>query len=159
MMTRDLVPRLARGERVFPAFPDIAGGGFDRLFDELWGSLQASRARRAHGFAPRVDIDETAEEIRLSVELPGLRDGDFEVLLDADVLTIKGERKDEREEKSEGYQRVETQRGSFQRSFRLPFEADPEAVKAGYRNGILEVTVAKPAAEQPKSRTIPVTAA
>ena len=73
------------------------------------------------------------------------------------MLSIKGERKDTREEKKDGYSRVESARGSFRRNFRLPFEVDPESVKASYQNGILEVVVPKPEEVKPKERVIPVT--
>ena len=161
MTTHHLVPRLSRANSLLTAFPvirsaGIGSAGFDRLFEDLLRPArpaQLASARGVHGFVPRVDIDESETEVRLSAELPGLHEGDFEVLLDEDVLSIKGERKDERE----GYSRVESARGSFHRKFRLPFEADPEAVKASYKNGILEVIVAKPEEAQPKVRTIPVT--
>ena len=159
MTTHHLIPRLSRVHGRSPILPGIGSAGFDRLFSDIWGPTRPVReaSDRASDFVPRVDIDESESEIRLSAELPGLGEGDFEVLLEADVLSIKGERKDTREKKSEGYSRVETARGSFHRSFRLPFEADPEAVKATYRNGILEVHVPKPEEARPKESVIPVT--
>jgi len=169
MTTHHLVPRLSRVHSRLPAFPGIGIAGFDRFFSDIWGPARpiSESSNRVHGFVPRVDIDESKSEIRLSAELPGLTDGDFEVLLEAEVLTIKGERKNPRleerredgEEEVRGYSRVESVYGSFQRSFRLPFEVDPEVVKASYKNGILEVTVPKPAEAEPKERIIPVTTA
>ena len=161
MTTHHLVPRLSRVHGRLPVFPGIGSAGLDRLFSDIWGPTRPifEASDRVRGFVPRVDIDESKNEIRLSAELPGLSDGDYEVLLEADVLTIKGERKNTREEESDGFSRVESVYGSFRRSFRLPFEVAPEAVKASYKNGILEVTVPKPEEAEPKERVIPVTTA
>ena len=162
MTTHHLVPRLSRVHSRLPILPTFGSAGFNRLFNDGWGPAwptQRTSARGVHGFVPRVDIDETEQEFRLRAELPGLDEGDFEVLLEADIVSIKGERKDEREDTNERYVRAESARGSFSRSFRLPFEVEPEDVKASYKNGILEVIVAKPEEAQPKVRTIPVTTA
>ena len=158
MTSQHLVPRFSR-VLSRPVFAGIGSTAFDRLFSDIWGPARPPElaSARAQGFVPRVDIDESEQEIRLSAELPGLEEGDYEVLLDGEVLSIKGERTDAREEKSEGYSRVESTRGSFHRSFRLPFEVDPEVVKASYKNGILEVIVGKPEEAQPTVRNIPVT--
>lgn len=160
MTTHHLIPRHSRVHSSLAIFPSMGSAGFDRLFSDVWGTAwptQRASTRCVHGFVPRVDIDETEQEFRLRAELPGLDESDFEVLLEADVVSIKGERKDEREDKTDRYVRTESARGSFHRSFRLPFEVEPEAVKASYKNGILEVIVAKPEEAQPKVRTIPVT--
>jgi HSP20 family protein len=159
MNTHHLVPRLSRAHNRLSTFPGIGSTGFDRLFSDILGTALPSleTSHRPKSFVPRVDIDETEDEFRLSAELPGLEEGDFEVLVEADVLSIKGERKDARAEKNERYARVERARGAFHRSFRLPFEVDPETVNATYRNGVLAVTVPKPEVVKPKERIIPVT--
>ena len=136
MSTHLMVPRRL-GARV-PASRSLFPGGFgadvDLLFDRLWRGFAAPDAWRssADTFDPRVDVSEGEDEIRFSAELPGLAEEDFEVVLEADRLTIKGEKKDEREEKREGYHRVESLFGSFERSFRLPEGVDPDAVTARY---------------------------
>ena len=150
-----LVPR--RLGRSVPAIRT----GFPQAFEELWRSFGAPEAARSGlgAFRPSVDISESDEEIRLSAELPGLGEEDFEVTLDGDLLTIKGEKKDEREEKEKGYHRVESVAGSFQRSFRLPTDVDPETVTARYDKGVLTVRVPKPEEARPQVRSIPVTTA
>jgi HSP20 family protein len=134
----------------------------DRFFDEFLHGFEIAPTRNAGGrpgeFAPRVDISETDEEFRVTAELPGLDEGDFEVSLEEDVLTIKGEKKVEEEEERKGYTRVETSRGSFHRAFRLPLEVDPESVTASYKKGVLTVTLPKPPEAQRQPRVIPITA-
>jgi HSP20 family protein len=148
-----LVPRRL-GRRV-PAFRT----GFPQALDDLWRGFGVPEATQSRvcAFRPTVDISETDEEIRLTAELPGLGEDDFEVTLDGDRLTIKGEKKDEREEKEKGYHRVESLAGTFERSFRLPAEVDPESVSARYDKGLLTVTVPKPEEARPQLRSIPIT--
>jgi len=103
-----------------------------------------------------VDVEETDDALRLTAELPGLDDKDFEVSIDADLLTLKGEKKIERDTERQGVSVVERSHGSFERSFRLAWEIDPDSVKASYKQGVLEVMVAKP--ERQEARTVPVEA-
>jgi HSP20 family protein len=105
-------------------------------------------------FRPRIDASETGEEIRLTVELPGLEVGDFEVTVDGDVLAIRGEKKLAREGDARDRARAERVSGAFSRSFRVPFDIDAESVQGTYRNGVLTLVVPKPASSQ--ARTIPV---
>ena len=159
MTTHWLVPhRSARS--VLPArrspWPLGGFGELDRLLADVWRGF-AIAPDNLSDFAPRVDISETDEEYRVTAELPGLEEKDFEVTLDGDILTIKGEKKVEREEKGEGSTRVETSRGSFSRAFQLPIEVDPDAVNAAYKNGVLTVTLPKPPQAESGERTIPVT--
>ncbi len=137
------------------AWPLGGFGELDRLLADVWRGF-AIAPDNLSDFAPRVDISETDAEYRVTAELPGLEEKDFEVSLDGDILTIKGEKRIEREEKGDGYSHVETSRGSFCRSFRLPVEADPDAVKAAYKNGVLTVTLPKPPEAESGARTIPV---
>ena len=102
------------------------------------------------GWAPPVDIAETENEYIIKVELPGLKKEDVNVTLNNGVLTISGERKQEKEEKNHQYHRVECSYGSFSRSFSLPGGVDSERIDAEFRNGILRVRVAKSEAAKPK---------
>jgi HSP20 family protein len=126
---------------------------FDRLFDDMWGGRGEAPAL---GFSPRVDIHEDEAEYRITAELPGLEEKDFDVHLEGGVLTLKGEKRDERSEEREGCRHVERVAGRFERRFQLPAEVDPDAVTASYRNGVLTLTLPKVAEARP--RTIPVTA-
>ena len=134
----------------------------DRLFDDLWRGVSAGSttgvAGNRGGFVPSVSIHENDDEIVLKAELPGLEEKDFEVVLEDDVLTLKGEKKTQHESEEEGWRRVETSAGRFERRFALPFEADADAVKAAYKNGVLTVTVLRPKEARPQVTQIEVTA-
>ena len=103
---------------------------------------------------PSVDVRETEKDYIITASLPGVKKDDVKVSLENGVLTISGERKTEKEEKDKTWLRRETTYGSFMRSFVVPSGIHPEEVKAAQKDGILTVTLAKPA--QPKGRGISV---
>jgi HSP20 family protein len=157
-MTNWIVPRHA----VCRVAPNPSGSfwnssALDRLFDDVLGGYKTRPPTRAPAFTPRIDVDEADGELRLTAELPGLEDKDFGVTIDGDLLTIKGEKKLEREVEDEGRSVIERSDGSFERSFRFGWDVDPETVKASFKNGVLEVVIPKPDDEQPEPRTIPIT--
>ena len=125
----------------------------NRLFDGFFtrGPL---RGDIAPAFTPAVDIEETADEFVLKVDLPGMSQKDVKVSLVGDILTIRGERKQESDRKNGGMHRVERMYGSFERSFRLGAPVSNDKVKALYREGVLEIHV--PKAEEAKVREIEV---
>jgi HSP20 family protein len=90
-----------------------------------------------------VDVSETEKEIIVNAEIPGVEAKDIDVNLDGNVLTIKGERKREHEEKEENFHRIERSYGSFYRALRLPTEVDGERIKATYKKGVLRITMPK----------------
>lgn len=121
----------------------------DRVFDSFtqnWPSLDF----RASDLTPSMDVAESDKDIEVTAELPGLEEKDVEVNVADGVLTIKGEKKAEKEEKDKNYHRVERSYGSFYRSLQLPAGVDAAAIKATLKNGVLKVTVTKPPAVQPK---------
>ena len=101
-------------------------------------------------FVPPVDIYEDEHSVTLKVEVPGLDPKDVDVQVENHTLTIKGERKFEKEEKEENFHRIERRYGSFVRSFTLPITVDTENIKADYENGVLKVQLAKRAEAKPK---------
>jgi HSP20 family protein len=119
----------------------------NRLFDDFFGgSGLAPLSAFPEGmdlFSPRVDVVETESEVRVSAELPGLDDQDIDVSLSRDVLTIKGEKKQEKKEKGRNYYRTERSYGSFQRSVPLPCEVDADKVDAVFQKGVLTITLPK----------------
>ena len=129
----------------------------DRFFDDLPLVDRSTFATRNLAFSPAVNVEETEEELRLSAELPGLEEEDFEITTDGDTLTIKGEKKVESASDDGGRKRVERSHGSFVRNFRVAWDIDAESVKAVYKNGVLDLVIPKPEDEQPQVRTIPVT--
>jgi HSP20 family protein len=129
----------------------------NRVFDDFG---RGSPARWADAdVSPRIDVAETDNTIEVTAELPGLDEKDVDVVLRDDVLTVKGEKKSEREEKKKDYHLIERSFGSFARSIRLPFEADSEAVKASFNKGVLRVVINKPAQVKDKTVKIPVRSA
>jgi HSP20 family protein len=101
-------------------------------------------------FVPPVDIYETEQSIVLKVEVPGVEQKDLDIQIENNTITIRGERKFEKEVKEENFHRVERRYGSFQRSFTLPNTVNTENVTADYENGLLKVTLAKRAEAKPK---------
>ncbi len=107
-------------------------------------------------FTPEVDIEETSEAFVLRADLPGVPQKDVKVSLTGDTLTIRGERKEEKSEKSGNLLRVERQAGVFERSFTLGAAVRSDGVKATYRDGVLEIQV--PKADQARVREIEIQA-
>lgn len=125
---------------------------FDRLFEDFWGRWPAWPAERE--WLPALDLSETKDKVIVKIELPGIDPKDIEVTVQGDMLTVKGERKQEREEKEEDYHRVERVYGSFCRSLRLPATAEHDKVAATYKDGILKLTI--PKKEEAKAKKIEV---
>ena len=113
---------------------------FNRLFDDFFDSMSLPEAV---DFVPGIDVSETKNEIRVKVDLPGLTEKDVEVNLSGDVLSIKGERKEESEEKDENYYRKERMYGSFLRQIQIPKKIKTDQVKAKFKNGVLHVILPK----------------
>ena len=103
---------------------------------------------------PAFDVSETEEEIIVKAELPGMNVEDIDITLTDGLLTVKGERKMEKEDKGENYHRIERQFGSFSRSFNLGAEVKADSIDASYKDGILTLTL--PKAEESKPRRIEV---
>jgi HSP20 family protein len=103
-----------------------------------------------------VDVAETDKSIEVTTEIPGVEEKDIAVTLSGDVLTIKAEKKTEKEEKGKDYHRSERSYGMFERSMELPFKAESSKVEAKYDKGVLRVTIAKPAEVQTLTQKIPV---
>jgi HSP20 family protein len=99
---------------------------------------------------PSMNVTETDKEIEITAELPGLQEKDVQVNVADNVLTIKGEKRAEKEEKDKNYRLFERSYGSFARTLDLPEGIDPDAIKASISNGVLKVTVPKPALKQVK---------
>jgi HSP20 family protein len=115
----------------------------ERLYDRLFDFRPFRRWTDEVEWMPSVDVSETAKEIIVNAEIPGVESKDIEVNLQGDVLTIKGQRKREHEEKDENFHRVERSYGSFYRALRLPSEVDGEKIKATYKKGVLKITMPK----------------
>lgn len=119
----------------------------DPFFDDFFPTPQTS-------FDPRIDVKEDEKEFVVRAELPGLSKDDFKLTVENNVLTLEGEKKNEFEEKQDGYFRSERTFGAFRRSFRLTDSVDAKKIKAEYEKGVLNITI--PKAEKAKPKLIEV---
>lgn len=151
MDIRDLMPWVApRGaepvagsEHPLRTLQDELNRVFDSLVRTIPGAGAAAAVAPFLGEGPRVDVAETETEVKVSAELPGLEEKDIEVSLSGDLLTIKGEKKAEAEQRLLNYHVSERVFGAFSRSIPLPAGVDADAVTAAFRNGVLTITVPK----------------
>ncbi len=126
-----------------------------RLFEDTINRLFTDGGS-TRPWAPAVDILETDNELVLKADLPGVEMKDVDINIENGTLTLKGERKFEREEKNKGFHRMERSYGSFVRYFTLPDTVDPEHVHAEYGNGVLTVTLPKKEIAKPRSIKVQV---
>lgn len=105
---------------------------------------------------PDIDIKETKDSILVQAEIPGVNKDDIEITLNDDIITIKGEKKEERKEEEENCLLIERSYGKFQRSFRLPSEVEMEKVKAEFKDGVLKLHLPKSERSKPKEIKIDV---
>ncbi len=121
------------------------------------GPLREHRPGFALGHVPKVETAEDDKQFEITVELPGVDEKDVAVSVDDGMLTIKGEKKSEREEKKKDYHLTERSYGSFQRSFRLPENAAQDKISADFENGVLKIALPKSAGGKTGVRTISIT--
>ena len=165
MAIRDLIPwkretaparqpvvRRAAGQDPLVTFRHTAlRHEIDRLFDDFWAGSRglAPWDEAWTEFDPRVDVIETDTEVKVAAELPGLEAEDVRVTVSHNVLSIKGEKKQEREDKGENWYRSERSYGSFERAIPLPQGTDTEQADATFDKGVLTITFAKTKEGQP----------
>jgi HSP20 family protein len=137
-------------------------GDVDSLFGRLVQSGFANGGRLGLGgnnrkldWAPSADISETEKEFMIRAELPAVKKEDVQVTYEDGILTIKGERKQQKDEKGEKFHRMETFYGSFERSFSLPDNVNSDAIRCDSKDGILTVHV--PKSEVVKNKPIQIT--
>jgi HSP20 family protein len=136
----------------------------DRLFDDAFRSfgLPALSLPRFESdwpglLKPALDIQETDKQYRISLEVPGVEQKDIEITLDDDVLTVRGEKRQQLEKKEGGFHRIERSYGSFQRALNLPADANQDTVKGSFKNGVLTITIDKREPSVPRrGRSIPI---
>jgi HSP20 family protein len=129
----------------------------NRLFEDNFTRERSGHADLAT-WAPPVDIYETENELVVKAELPDLQDKDIDIRITNNTLTIRGERKFEKDVKEENYLRIERAYGAFMRSFSLPNSVSSENIRADYRNGVLTLHMAKREESKPKQIKISVSA-
>ena len=126
----------------------------NRLFEDAGRGYRGDEAAATTTWSPAVDIFETENDIMVKAELPGIERKDITLNLDNNVLTLKGERKFEKETRQENYHRIERAYGGFSRAFSIPAIVDEEKIRADYKDGIL--TIALPKKEQVKPKQIKI---
>src|SRR4051794_8265532 len=161
MSVRDLIPwgrnntgapSVYRTEQVSPFL--ALHREMNRLFDETLRGFDAPGLFRAVPSWPNVEISNTDKEIRVSAELPGIQEKDVEVLLEGDILTIRGEKKSETEDKERHFS--ERFYGRFERQIPLGYEVDPDKVNASFNNGVLTLRVPKSEKAAAKTKRISI---
>jgi len=125
----------------------------DRVWDSFFGERPLARIWERE-WAPSLDLSETKDNFVVKAEVPGMNAKDINISLTGDLLTIKGEKKQEKEEKEEDYHLVERSYGAFSRSVRLPTEVESSKIEASYKNGILNITL--PKSEKVKAKEVKI---
>jgi HSP20 family protein len=157
MAARPTLPSLFERRRDLSPFAALQSE-IDRTFDSFRAMFgrEAPILGESGAIIPRMDLSESNGTLQITMDLPGVGDDDLDVSLADDVLTIKGARSEEREETDKNFHLVERSHGSFQRSIPLGFTVAPDKVKAAFKQGVLTVTVEKPAEAATKTSKIAV---
>ncbi len=152
---------MARELTVWKPFRDWVPFDFEQMrreMDRLWDSFFERGIRRkpeeVSDWFPSLDVSETKNDLVIKAEVPGMEPKDIDISLSDGVLTIKGEKKQEREEKEEDYHLIERSYGSFARSIQLPKGVQSDKIQATYKNGVLKVIL--PKSEEAKKKEIKV---
>src|SRR5262245_22380179 len=122
----------------------------NRLFDDTGRGLRGDEPAATTTWSPAVDIFETEGEIVVKAELPGIDRKDITLHLEKNVLTLRGERRFEKETKEENYHRIERSYGTFSRAFSIPGTVDEEKIRADYKDGVLKIVLPKKEQSKPK---------
>ncbi len=128
----------------------------NRVFDDVWRKPWLTPRETFAGFWPQVDVTETDKEVKVCAEIPGVDAKDLDVSVEDGTLTIRGEKKYEREENEKGQYRMERSYGSFERAIPLPTEVDESKAKAEFKKGVLRLTLPKRPGAQSRRKKIPV---
>ena len=128
----------------------------DRIFNNFFGNQSYARSATDTTWSPPVDVVDADDHVEFHAEMPGLSDDDVKVSVTENVLTIKGEKKTESEDKNAGYRLSERSYGRFQRSFTLPRNLVTEKIDAKFKNGVLSISV--PKVKREAAKEIPIKA-
>ena len=126
-----------------------------RVFGDLFAPHEGGTETEETSWIPTVDISETGNGYEIRADLPGVSEDDVNVSVTDNVLTVRGEKQQEKETEGKNYHRVERRYGSFQRKFALPPEVETDDIKAEFSNGVLTLSIPKPEAAKPTE--VPIT--
>lgn len=155
-MTKALIP--VSNDRSFVGRESYAFAALQQEIDRLFESFTRNFSNAGTQVVPNMDVSETDKEIEITAELPGLEEKDVQLNVADNRLTIKGEKKSQREEKDKDYRLVERSYGSFTRALELPAGVNADNIKATISKGVLKVVIPKPAPAQTKKIDIKVAA-
>lgn len=161
-MTAPAKPRQAVGfaEQFKEPFSRLRGE-VDRMFDDFparWPALHLAPRFASFMPMPAVEMTETDESYKVSVEVPGIEPGDIQLEVEDDMLVLKGEKKEEREEKERDYTRSERSYGAFERRISLPQDAVVDDISANTVNGVLKIAIPRNQEATPERRKIAINA-
>jgi len=125
----------------------------DKMWNRFLGEWPSMEPFKGE-WMPSLDVSETKDNIVVKAEVPGMDAKDIDISLANDILTVKGEKKQEKEEKEENYHRVERSYGAFSRSVRLPKDVQSNKIKASYKDGVLKITL--PKSEEAKKKEVKI---
>ncbi len=126
----------------------------NKLFDDFFGRPVARPDWTEGVWSPSVDVSEDKDNVVIKAEMPGMNKDDVKISIQDNVLTLKGEKRQEKEEKDKNYHRIERSYGSLCRSFQLPTSVKSDKIRANYKDGVLSVTL--PKTEEVKPKEIPI---
>jgi HSP20 family protein len=136
---------------------------FDRFYDAIrrdftagWPSLRPDALLASEWFKPSLDVASSEKEYSVKVELPGIDANDVTIEISANTLKVKGEKKQEKEEKGKNFYRVERSFGSFQRILDLPEDADADKITSSYKDGVLSITIPKKALPKEETKKVEI---
>lgn len=157
MAYRDWLPASWLGDK---NDEDNPFGSLRKQIDTLFEDFDKGFLEKAGSFNVRSNVSETDDAICITVELPGIERDDIDISVTGSQITVKGEKKSEKDEKGEEdgrkFHRVERSSGSFRRSISLPFEIDADKVQADTKDGVLTVTIPKPPKAVTESRKVEI---
>ena len=130
-------------------------GKLFKSYNPFYGGLWTKADADGYEWTPSVDISETADNFEVRAELPGVTKDDLHISVKDNLLTLRGEKRQEKVDDTQNYRRVERHYGNFERKFALPREVAPDDIKAKYTDGVLVLSIPKPEAAKPTE--IPVT--
>lgn len=135
----------------------------DRLFDDFFNSAKVPSLFESPGIfgssallKPNLDISEDKENYNITIEVPGVEEKDIKVDVNNNLLTVRGEKRHEQTKKDDQYHSIERSYGAFQRTLSLPNNADNSRITAKFKNGVLDIKVAKTEQSKPEGRTIDI---
>jgi len=156
-MQTNLPPSLTKGSDPQPFFEQLQQE-MEHLFDRFRGYPPVASTLFGDRLTPVIDMAETEDSVEVTAEIPGVGSDDLEVSLSGDLLVIKGEKSDERTEDDKNYHLHERSYGSFRRQIPLGFTPEEDAIDAKFADGVLKLTIAKPADAKTQNRKIAINA-